>query len=218
MPPHERPPRTAEAAASGGRGEDRILTVPNAVTLGRLACVPLFLWLLLGRGDRGAAAVLLAALGVTDWVDGYLARRLGQVSNLGKALDPVADRILLVVGVVAILVDGSVPVAVAALTIVRESLVAAVAVALALLGARRIEVTWSGKAGTFAMMVAYPLFLAGRSRFSWAEVGEVLAWVVVVPGLVLSYLSAARYVPQGRHALADSRANRTRPAGEVVGR
>ena len=105
-------------------GEDRILTIPNLLSLIRLACVPLFLWLLFGRDNRYGAAWLLAGLGATDWVDGYIARRFNQVSTLGKILDPAADRILLGVGVVAILIDGSVPaVARVSPTIVREILV-----------------------------------------------------------------------------------------------
>ncbi|MGH9249856.1 MAG: CDP-alcohol phosphatidyltransferase family protein, partial [Acidimicrobiales bacterium] len=64
-----------------------VLTLPNLITLARLACLPVFLWLLFGREDRVAAAALLAVLGITDWVDGYLARHLGQVSELGKILD-----------------------------------------------------------------------------------------------------------------------------------
>ena len=104
----QHPSVSADAEATG----DRILTVPNAFTVLRLLCVPVFLWLLFGHHphDRYHAALLLAALGVTDWVDGYLARHLHQVSTVGKILDPTADRIMLGVGVLAILIDGSVPV------------------------------------------------------------------------------------------------------------
>src|SRR3954453_2302953 len=90
-------------------GEDRILTVPNAVTVVRLLCVPVFLWLLFDQHKRAEAAFLLGALGATDFVDGYIARHFHQVSTVGKVLDPLADRILLMVGASAILVDGSVP-------------------------------------------------------------------------------------------------------------
>ena len=91
--------------ATPGRGNG-ILTVPNLVTVIRLACVPLFCWLLFERNDRTAAAWLLAVLGATDWVDGYLARRLHQVSELGKVLDPTADRIV-VLGLGRILEEGT---------------------------------------------------------------------------------------------------------------
>jgi cardiolipin synthase len=186
-------------------GEDRILTLPNAITAARLAAIPLFVWLLFGKGDRAAAAVLLAVLGSTDWVDGFVARRYDQVTELGKVLDPLADRLLLAVAVVSILVDGSVPLIVAVLALVRESVVALGALALAAMGVRRIDVTLLGKASTFCLMASFPLFLASASTLSWADVAEVLAWVVVVPGLVLSYVSAAAYIPLARRAMVDRR-------------
>jgi cardiolipin synthase len=90
-------------------GADRILTIPNVISLVRLACVPLFLWLLFSEENRLASAALLAVLGATDWVDGWIARRYHQVSTVGKILDPVADRIMLITAVIAIAVDGAVP-------------------------------------------------------------------------------------------------------------
>jgi mannose-1-phosphate guanylyltransferase/phosphomannomutase len=147
---------------------DRVLTVPNAITFVRLLLIPVFVWLLFGRDNEAAAAVLLAVLGATDWVDGFLARRWQQVSTVGKILDPTADRLLLAVGVISILIDGSVPVWIAVLTFLREGLVAVTALTLAGMGARRIDVTWAGKAGTFGLMFAYPFFLAGNSTLSWA--------------------------------------------------
>src|SRR5437764_13461216 len=122
----------------------------------RLACVPLFLWLLFGRDNRVAAALLLGALGATDWLDGYVARHFHQVSTLGKVLDPVADRVLLVVGVIAIMIDGSAPAVIAWLTIVREVLISVAVLVLAALGAKRIDVQWAGKAATLGLMFAFP--------------------------------------------------------------
>lgn len=197
--------------------EDRILTVPNVITLLRLACLPLFLYLLFGRDNRAAAAWLLAALGATDWVDGYVARRFGQVSTLGKILDPVADRLLFFVAVGGILIDGSVPWLVAVLVLVREALVAGATLTLAAMGARRIDVTWVGKAGTFGLMVAFPLFLAAESTLGWRDTAEVLAWIAVVPGLVLSYVSMAMYIPLGRRALREGRASRTGVSAALPG-
>ncbi len=185
---------------------DRIVTLPNAISLGRLACVPLFLWLLFGRENRLGAALLLGGLGATDWVDGYIARHFGQVSSLGKVLDPTADRILLIVGIGAILADGAVPPWVAIAALAREAVVAGAALALAAAGARRIDVTWFGKAGTFALMFAFPLFLGGGDpELSWRDTSQFLAWCFAIPGLVLSYYAAALYVPIARTALKEGR-------------
>jgi cardiolipin synthase len=185
----------------------RILTIPNVVSVVRLCCIPLFLWLLFGQDDRSSAAYLLAVLGATDWVDGYVARHFDQVSDLGKILDPTADRLLLAVGVIAIAIDGSVPVWIAVLTIARETLVGGATLVLAALGARRIDVTWWGKAGTFGLLCAYPLFLGSHADdLGWEDLAGVLAWVCVIPGLIFSYIAAAGYVPLARRALAEGRA------------
>ena len=192
--PDERPPDTS-----------RILTIPNVLSVVRLLCIPLFVWLLFARDNRAAAAALLAVLGATDWVDGYIARHFNQVSTLGKVLDPVADRLLLGVGVVCILIDGSVPEWVAGATIVREGLVTIATLVLAAMGARRIDVTWFGKAGTFGMMVAFPLFLASHSTLAIAATLGALAWVATIPGLVFGYWALVTYVPLARAALAEGR-------------
>ncbi|HET6952831.1 MAG TPA: CDP-alcohol phosphatidyltransferase family protein [Acidimicrobiales bacterium] len=184
------------------------LTLPNLVTVVRLACLPVFLWLLFGVEDRAAAAWLLAALGITDWVDGYLARHMGQESELGKILDPVADRLLFFVGAGGILIDGSVPTWFAVVVLVRETLVGGATLLLAALGAKRIDVTWFGKAGTFFLMMSFPLFLASHSDLSWADTAGVLAWLTGIPGLALSLYAAALYVPLARRALAEGRAER----------
>ena len=152
--------------------------MPNVVTSIRLVMVPVFVWLLVQPRHRDwfGAAVLLAALGSTDWLDGQLARRLDQVTNLGKVLDPTADRTLLAAAVIGILALGAVPVPIAVLAISREGLVAVAAVVLALLGARRIDVTLVGKAGTFGLMCAFPLFLAGHSTVGWRH-ARARRWV-----------------------------------------
>jgi cardiolipin synthase len=188
-------------------GDDRVLTVPNALSVLRLLCVPVFLWLLFGHHphNRYGAGVLLGVLGVTDWVDGYVARHFDQVSTLGKVLDPVADRLLIGTAVIAILIDGAVPTWVGVLTMLREALVAGAAVGLALAGARRIDVQWAGKAGTFALMVAFPLFLVGHSNAGCRHSADALAWVAAVLGLCLSYYAAVTYIPLARRALREGR-------------
>lgn len=172
-----------------------VLTVPNVISLVRLLCVPVFVWLLFGLEDRLAAAALLAVLGATDWVDGYIARRFDQGSRLGALLDPTADRVMLLVAVTCIAIDGSVPLWFAVLTLVREGLVAIAALFLGAMGVRSFEVSWFGKTGTFLLMFSYPLFLASHADVFWADQARVLAWLCGIPGLGYAIVSAVGYVP-----------------------
>jgi cardiolipin synthase len=187
---------------------DRVVTLPNAVTAVRLLAIPLFVWLLFGAGRQSAAAAVLALLGATDWVDGFLARRLHQVSTVGKVLDPAADRLLIVTGVVAIVVHGAVPVWFAVATLSREVVVGGAVLALAALGAARIDVLRTGKAGTFGLMVAYPTFLLSHGTAGWQVPVHDFAWVTGGIGLVLAWVAALSYVGPGRRALAAGRAGR----------
>lgn len=196
---------TPVVAAEPASDTSRVLTVPNVISAIRLACLPLFLWLLFGQDNRIAAAGLLAGLGATDWIDGYIARHWNQVTDLGKVLDPVADRLLFFVGVGGILVDGTVPAWFAWAVLVRELVIASATVALAVAGARRIDVTWFGKAGTFGLMFAFPLFLTWHSTVGWHPLAGALAWVTGVPGLLFSYIAAGLYVPIGLRALREGR-------------
>ena len=199
-----------EAAASGTEsGTDRILTVPNGITLVRLACIPLFLWLLFGADRQTAAALLLGVLGATDWVDGFVARRYHQVSTVGKVLDPVADRVLVVTAVIAITVHGAVPVWFGVATLAREVVVSGAVLLLASLGAARIDVLWVGKAGTFALMFSYPAFLLSYGTAVWQDPIRVIAWITGIIGLILAWTAAASYVPVARRALSDGRRARS---------
>jgi cardiolipin synthase (CMP-forming) len=194
-------------------GLARVVTVPNLVTAVRLACVPLFLWLLFGDHRQTDAAILLAVLGATDWVDGYVARRFHQVTTLGKVLDPVADRILVGTAVIAVIVHHAVPLWFGVATLAREVLVSAAVVLLAALGAERIDVLWVGKAGTFGLMVSYPIFLVAHGHAGWQSPLEVIAWLCAIPALVLAYIAAGSYIPVARRALAQGRRARQGDAG-----
>ena len=156
---------------------EEILTLPNLISLARLGCIPWFAWLLLANDDRTYAGLLLGILGVTDWVDGWIARKFNQISELGKILDPTADRLLLIVPVPVLIIDGSVPAWFAIAALVREVLVGGAAILLATLGARRIDVTWWGKTSTFAMMWAFPCFLLGESEIFGNELFSIFAWL-----------------------------------------
>lgn len=198
-------PATADPGPAGEGDLGRVLTVPNAITAVRLACVPLFLWLLFGAGRQSEAAVLLGVLGATDWVDGFVARRYHQVSTVGKVLDPVADRVLVVTAVVAVTVHGAAPVWFGVATLVREVVVSVAVLLLASLGASRIDVLWVGKAGTFALMFSYPAFLLSDGDAAWQAPLHAFAWVTGLTGLVLAWVAAASYVPVAHAALVRGR-------------
>lgn len=191
----------------------RLLTIPNVISVVRLCCLPVYLWLLFGRDSRVGAALLLGGLGATDWVDGYIARRWNQVSELGKVLDPTADRLLFLVGVGAMIIDGSVPLWFAWVVLAREALVSILLVSLTLMGMKRFDVSWWGKSGTFGLMFAFPMFLLASGLHGTAQdAWRIAAWAFGLPGLAFSYYAAALYVPQMRASLAAGRAERRRQA------
>jgi cardiolipin synthase len=184
-----------------------IWSLPNAFTLARLMCLPIFLWLLFGKDNQVAAALMLGALGATDWIDGYLARRLGQVSEFGKVFDPTVDRLLFIVAITAIMIDHAMPVWFGIAVLAREVLVGLMmAIATVFYKIDRIDVTWWGKVATFLLMFAVPGFLIGSSTAALADLFQFVSWCLGIPGLVISYYTALRYVPEVRRRISEKRA------------
>jgi len=196
-----------ESAADPVEGVfDRLWTVPNLFTLIRLLCLPWFLYLLFVDENRAGAAWLLAALGSTDWVDGFIARKFDQSSEFGKIFDPTVDRLLFIVSVTAIVIDGSIPIWFAVAVLVREVLVGGViAFCTLFLHMERFGVTWLGKCATFLLMGAVPSFLLGAADVWESPFFAALAWVLGIPGLVLSYWTGIAYIPLIRSGLEAGR-------------
>ena len=185
---------------------DTIWTIPNLVTLIRLLLLPVFVWVLFGLPSRQAAAWMLGCLGLTDWVDGYLARRLGQTSEFGKKFDPTVDRLWFVVGVVAIMFNGAMPIWFGVAILAREVLVGgAVAIATVFFAMERFDVTWLGKTATFLLMFAVPGFLMAESSIGIADWFGVAAWCFGIPGLILSYYTGLKYIPLIRDGIKAGR-------------
>jgi cardiolipin synthase (CMP-forming) len=180
---------------------DRLLTVPNALSIIRLAGVPLFLWLLLGPKADGWALVVLVASGVTDWLDGKLARWLNQMSRFGALLDPAADRLYTLAAVVAFVIRGIVPWWVAAILVGRDLLVTLCLWLLRRAGFGPPEVTYMGKAATFALMYAFPLLLLAQGSSTAATIARPIAYAFAIWGSVLFVWSGLLYVAQTRSAL-----------------
>lgn len=180
-----------------------LATWPNLITLLRLCCIPVFVWLLVQREHRAAAAWLLGALGATDWVDGWVARRFDQVSEFGKLFDPTVDRLMFLIAIPLILIDGSAPMWVGVAVLLRESLVALAAVYLGSRGVPRFDVTKEGKAGAFLLMFAFPMFLGAQSTLSYAPALGWSAWVFALPGIAYSWYSVFfQYWPAARRGMA----------------
>lgn len=181
-------------------GSDAIWTVPNLFTFARLLCVPLFLWFVHSQDRLYAAAVLLAVLGATDWVDGYLARLLNQQSKFGRVFDPTVDRLLFLVALISMLIVDAAPAWFLIAVFVREALVAIAALYLGARGVRTVKVSWWGKTATFGLLFALPLFLAAAAEPSGESIYRALAWIMGIPSLILSWISAVGYLPLLRSA------------------
>jgi cardiolipin synthase len=179
----------AEASARG------VITVPNAITGIRLLLLPVFVVMLLRDDQRAGAALLLGVLGMTDWVDGWIARRFNQTSSFGMVFDPFVDRALFVVGTGSVLIDGGVPFWFCAMILAREIFVGVMMIVGTSMGMKRFAVSVWGKRYTFLLMTSVPLLLLGSSSHFTADAAEVTGWVLGVPGIVMSYVVAIRYIP-----------------------
>jgi cardiolipin synthase len=176
--------------------EQRVFTVPNVISMVRLLFVPVFWWLL-ARDDIALAGWLVGIVAWTDWIDGYLARRLGQVTELGKALDPVADRLMIVSAVVGGLVVGVIPWFIGYPLIGREIVMGGVTLYLAARGAARLEVRWLGKTATALVYASIPAFyIAEAGQLEWFM--WPLAWGFGVVGLALYYVVMFHYFGDAR--------------------
>ncbi len=189
---------------------DRIFTIPNLVSFGRAATVPVFWWVLIGRDDIPMAAAIVFVIGLTDWVDGYLARRLDQVSRLGTILDPVADRLMIASAVVGGLIADVVPEIIGYPLIAREAFVGLVTLVMVRNGAGVLTVRYLGKFATFALYGAIPSFYLAAADFL-TPITQPFAWFSGTLGLVAYLAVAILYVGDARSAIA---AVESRPAPE----
>jgi len=175
---------------------DRVWTVPNALSVLRLLGVPLFLWLLLGpEADRWAVAVLMVS-GVTDWLDGKLARWLDQSSRLGALLDPAADRLYIVSTLVALALRDIVPVWMVALLLGRELVLGIMLLVLRSYGYPPLQVHYLGKAATLLLLYAFPGLLLADGSGWLATAIEPFAWAFTIWGTALYLLAGLFYVVQ----------------------
>jgi cardiolipin synthase (CMP-forming) len=178
-----------------------VLTVPNVLSALRLVGVPVFLWAILQEYDA-LALVLLAASGITDWLDGKIARRYGLVSRLGELLDPVADRLYIASTLFGLAWREIVPWWLVAVLLAREVFMAVVVLVAKRHGWLGLPVHFAGKAATFNLLYAFPLLLLGDGEGSVAVLAEVLGWAFAFWGIGLYWWAGVLYAWQVRRLLA----------------
>jgi cardiolipin synthase (CMP-forming) len=189
-----------KASASDRAPSSRVATVPNLISAIRILLIPLFVALIVDPDTTTAGLLVFGIVVATDWVDGLVARRTGQVSELGKVLDPVADRLAIAAGLIALAIRGVFPWWAAALILVRDVAVFIVGVAVLWRSDVRIEVRWIGKIATFSLMTAIPFVSWGALGLPLAEAATVIGWAAFAVGIVEYYVAAFVYLRDIRHA------------------
>jgi cardiolipin synthase len=188
----------------------RIMTVPNAISFARLIGVPVFLYLFLVPHETVAAIVVLAVGGSSDWVDGYLARRLNQVSRLGELMDPLADRLYILATLIAFTVRGIVPWPFTVALLLRDAMMTVCLLVLRRHNFGPPAVHYIGKTATFILLFAFPVLLlahvtGGAVSTFWYACGWGFAWW----GIVLYWIAGAFYVIQAIGAIRGRRGSST---------
>ncbi len=181
----------------------RVWTVPNTLSMARLLGVPVFLWLVLGPEADGWALALLALSGVTDFLDGYLARKLDQRSALGEVLDPVADRLYILAVVIGLALRDIIPWWLAIILPLRDLLLWVLVPFLRTRGYSALPVHFLGKAATFNLLYAFPLLLLGDGQGSVAVLARVFGWAFAIWGVALYWWAGILYAYQVYRLLSD---------------
>jgi cardiolipin synthase len=172
------------------------------ISMARLGGVPVFLWLVLGpRADWWAVGLLIAA-GLSDWLDGKLARAWNQQSRLGQVLDPAADRLYIAATLAGLAIRGIIGWWLVAVLVSRE-----LVLGVALLALRRhnfgpLQVSFLGKAATMCLLLAFPLLFLGDHAGTAALIARVTGWAFAIWGSALYWWAAALYLRQARQVIA----------------
>ncbi|MFT4187927.1 MAG: CDP-alcohol phosphatidyltransferase family protein [Aeromicrobium sp.] len=186
------------------RAEDRVLTVPNALSFARLLLIPVFLYLVLGPEWDELALVVLVVSGVTDYLDGKLARKLGQTSKIGAILDPVADRLYILAVVVGLSLRDIIPWWLAVILPLRDVFLFSLVPFLRTRGYSSLPVHFLGKAATAGLLYAFPLLLLGDGTGVVADLANVFGWAFTIWGVALYWWGGILYAFQVRKLLAST--------------
>ena len=209
-----RRPAPAEHPASGDATVvgDRVLTLPNLISFVRLVGVPIFLYLFLVVRADVAAIVVLAVGGTSDWVDGWIARRLGQVSRLGELLDPLADRLYILATLLAFTARQVVPWQFTGALLARELLLLVSLGVLRRYGYGPPPVHYVGKTATFLLLAAFPILLLADAVPDIGTAAGAIGWGLGWWGLVVYWVAGAMYVVQASRLVRQMRSRRAEAA------
>ena len=215
----------ARADGEGRAGEPpvptgRVLTIPNVISLARLAGVPVFLWLVLGPHADALAVALLAAAGLSDWLDGKIARALNQQSALGQLLDPAADRAYIAATLIGLALRGIIGWWLVAVLVSRELVLAVALAALRRRGHAPLQVSFVGKTATLCLLYAFPLLFLGAHAGPWATTARVIGWAFAIWGSALYWWAAGLYLLQASRLLSvtNHNGNSTAPGSPAATR
>lgn len=186
-------------------GTDRVLTLPNALSAARIALIPVFVWLIVDRDTTFGGLILFGVVLSTDWIDGAIARATGQVTELGKLLDPVSDRLAIAAGLIALIVRDAFPLWAALPILVRDAAILVAGLALLSVRGARIEVRYLGKVATFGLMMAIGCIAWGNLGYAFAPAFLACGWVFYAVSIVESSVATILYVGDLRAAMADRR-------------
>ncbi len=189
--------------ALAGPSRDRVWTVPNALSALRLALLPVFLWLVLGPEADGWAVAVLMVMGISDYLDGWIARRFDQYSRVGEILDPVADRLTMLVAVIGLGVREIMPVWLAVALPARDLFLWTLVPFLRSRGYNALPVHFLGKAATAALLYTFPLLLLGDGAGTAAEVARALGWAFAIWGTGMYWWAGLLYAWQVRTLLRE---------------
>jgi len=184
---------------------DRVLTLPNLISFLRLLGVPVFMWLMLGPHHDVAAVIVLTVGGGSDWIDGWVARRLGQVSRLGELLDPLADRLYILAVLFAFTYREIVPWEFTAALVARELMMVVCLGVLRRHGFGPPQVHYLGKTATFILLAAFPVLLLAVAAPPIATGAAAIGWGLAWWGIVLYWIAGFLYVGQATRVIRAGR-------------
>jgi cardiolipin synthase (CMP-forming) len=207
-----------ERGSDIAHSQERILTVPNAISVARLLGVPVFLWLVLGpRADWWAVGLLIAA-GASDWLDGKIARAWNQQSRLGQVLDPAADRLYIAATLVGLAARGIIPWWLVGLLAARELVLGAALLELRRYSYGPLQVSLVGKAATMCLLYAFPLLFLGEHGGTAALIARIAGWAFAIWGSALYWWAAVLYLRQARQLVSAAREEQAHASGLAVAR